>query len=63
MREVHDIRCTLNTRLGRFSGLQLPPQFRREHLKYPAVGILVNEGPVEVEDDELFLRHLNGKLK
>ena len=47
----HYIWGTLTSTL--FPLLQRPPQSRGQHLKYPSIRVLVNEGPVKVEDNEI----------
>lgn len=47
MNDLHNVWGTL--RPARLSRLQYPPERGREHLKYPAVCVLVDKRPVKVE--------------
>jgi hypothetical protein len=53
--DSHNIRSTL--RPSRLSRLQNPSQLGRKHLKYPSIGVLIDERPVKVEDYQ-FTAHL-----
>lgn len=54
---LHNIRGTLTTTA--LDGLQLASQLRGQDFKDPSIGVLVDERPVEVEDDKLLSGHVD----